>query len=116
MPGRGMESAPPPPGGRPAGDGTPVAQVRQEIGFIPRLDGGRISGLTVRSQGSGRLFRQAGLRDGDVVTSIAGRPVSGPGDLDRIASDFSGGGNIPITVERGQNTLPLAITIAAPSR
>lgn len=114
MPGRGMEGPPPPPG---AGvRSVPVAQLRQEIGFIPRLDGGRISGLTVRSQGSGRLFRQAGLRDGDVVTSIAGRPVSGPGDLDRIASDFSGGGNIPITVERGQNTLPLAITIAAPSR
>ncbi len=114
MPGRGMEGPPPPPGA--GARSVPVAQLRQEIGFIPRLDGGRISGLTVRSQGSGRLFRQAGLRDGDVVTSIAGRPVSGPGDLDRIASDFSGGGNIPITVERGQNTLPLAITIAAPSR
>jgi general secretion pathway protein C len=120
MPGRGME-APPPPPGAPAVTGAsaravPVAQLRQEIGFIPRLDGGRISGLTVRSQGSGQVFRQAGLRDGDVVTSIAGRPISGPGDLDRIASDFSGGGNIPITVERGQNTLPLAITVAAPSR
>ncbi|GAA3719201.1 type II secretion system protein N [Sphingomonas cynarae] len=114
MPGRGREGPPPPPGA--GARSVPVAQLRQEIGFIPRLDGGRISGLTVRSQGSGQLFRQAGLRDGDVVTSIAGRPVSGPGDLDRIASDFSGGGNIPITVERGQNTLPLAITIAAPSR
>ena len=115
MPGRGMEGPPPPPGATGA-RGVPVAQLRQEIGFIPRLDGGRISGLTVRSQGSGQLFRQAGLRDGDVVTSIAGRPVSGSGDLDRITADFSGGGNIPITVERGQNTLPLAITIAAPSR
>jgi general secretion pathway protein C len=115
MPGRGMQGPPPPPGAA-GGGGVPVAQLRQEIGFIPRLDGGRISGLTVRSQGSGQLFRQAGLRDGDVVTSIAGRPVSGPGDFERIASDFSGGGNIPITVERGQNTLPLAITVAAPSR
>jgi general secretion pathway protein C len=116
MPGRGMEGPPPPPGAAGGRGGVPVAQLRQEIGFIPRLDGGRISGLTVRSQGSGQLFRQAGLRDGDVVTSIAGRPVSSPGDLDRIAADFSGGGNIPITVERGQNTLPLAITVAAPSR
>jgi general secretion pathway protein C len=93
MPGRGIEGPPPLPGAAVgARGGVPVAQLRQEIGFIPRLDGGRISGLTVRSQGSGQLFRQAGLRDGDVVTSIAGRPVSGPGDLDRIASDFSGGG------------------------
>jgi general secretion pathway protein C len=99
-------------GGAPAG--IPIAQLRTEIGFIPRIDGGRVSGLTVRSQGSGNAFRAAGLRDGDVVTSIGGRPVTGPGDFDRIAKDFAGGGNVPITVERGQDTLPLAITIAPP--
>ncbi len=107
------------PGAAPAGAaspvvGIPVAQLRSEIGFIPRIDGGRISGLTVRSQGSGNAFRSAGLKDGDIVTSIGGRPVSGPSDLDRIVKDFAGGGNVPITVERGQDTLPLAITIAPP--
>ncbi|TXC70123.1 PDZ domain-containing protein [Sphingomonas ginsenosidivorax] len=102
------------PGAAPASPaaGIPVAQLRQEIGFIPRIDDGRISGLTVRAQGSGAAFRAAGLKDGDVVTSLGGRPVSGPGDLDRIAKDFAGGGNVPITVERGQDTLQLAITIA----
>ena len=94
--------------------GIPIAQLRSEIGFIPRIDGGRLSGLTVRSQGSGAAFRSAGLKDGDVLTSIGGRPVTGPGDLDRIVKDFAGGGNVPITVERGQDTLPLAITIAPP--
>ncbi len=92
--------------------GIQVGQLRNEIGFIPRIDGGRISGLTVRPQGTGNAFRAAGLKEGDVVTSIGGRPVSGPGDLDRIAKDFAGGGNVPITVERGQDTLPLSITIA----
>ena len=95
-----------------AAAGIQVGQLRNEIGFIPRIDGGRISGLTVRPQGTGNAFRAAGLKEGDVVTSIGGRPVSGPGDLDRIAKDFAGGGNVPITVERGQDTLPLAITIA----
>ncbi|RSU51157.1 type II secretion system protein N [Sphingomonas sp. S-NIH.Pt15_0812] len=103
-------------GPAPAGTGVPVGQLRQEIGFIPRIDGGRISGLVVRPQGSGAAFRQAGLREGDVVTAIGGRAVSGPGDLDRIATDYAGGGNVPITVERGQQTLALAITIAAPSK
>ncbi|HEU0067185.1 MAG TPA: type II secretion system protein N [Sphingomonas sp.] len=102
---------PPQPGG-----GVSVAQLRQDIGFIPRIDRGRVSGLVVRSQGSGAAFRQAGLRDGDVVTSMGGRPVTGPDDLDRIARDFAGGGNVPITVERGQDTLPLAITIAGPQQ
>ncbi|MEG3159776.1 type II secretion system protein N [Sphingomonas sp. LB2R24] len=94
--------------------GIPIARLRTEIGFIPRIDGGRISGLTLRSQGSGAAFRAAGLKDGDVLTSIGGRPVTGPGDLDRITKDFAGGGNVPITVERGQDTLSLAITIAPP--
>lgn len=117
----GATPPPPQPGAAPAAGGAvpaagvPVSQLRQDIGFIPRIDGGRVSGLTVRSQGSGRAFRDAGLRDGDVVTSIGGRPVSGPGDLDRLGVEFAGGGSIPIIVERGQNTLPLSITVA-PSR
>ena len=108
----GAMQPPPPPIG-PAASGVPVAQLRSEIGFIPRIDAGRISGLVVRSQGTGAVFRQAGLRDGDVGTSIGGRPVTGQGDLERVTADFARGGNIPITVERGSNTLPLAITIAA---
>ena len=105
-------AAPAVPGAAPAGAGVPVGQIRSEIGFIPRIDAGRISGLVVRSQGTGALFRQAGLRDGDVVTSVAGRPVSGADDLDRLAADFRGGGNIPLLVERGNQTLTLALTVA----
>ncbi len=98
------------------GAGVPVAQLRQEIGFIPRIDSGRVSGLVVRPQGSGAAFRAAGLREGDVITSLGGRPVGGPDDVDRIARDFAGGGNVPITVERGQETLSLAITVAGPQK
>lgn len=94
------------------GTGAVMNQLRGEIGFIPRIDGGRISGLVVRSQGTGSLFSRSGLRDGDVVTAIGGRAVTGPQDLDRVAADFSGGGNIPVTVERGGQTLPLAIPVA----
>lgn len=90
-----------------------AGQIRQEIGFIPRIDGGRLTGLTVRPQGTGRLFQQAGLREGDVVTSIGGRPVTGPDDVERVAREFAGGGNIPITVDRGGNNLQLAITIGS---
>lgn len=103
-----------PPPGAPVGTPAPIRanQIRDEIGFIPRIDAGRISGLVVRPQGTGTLFRTAGLREGDVITAIGRRPVTGPQDLDRVAADFAGGGNIPITVERGTQTLALAITIA----
>ncbi|WP_242096858.1 type II secretion system protein N [Sphingomonas sp. CROZ-RG-20F-R02-07] len=112
----GAAGALPPPGvgapPAPPAQGVPVAKLRQEIGFIPRIDAGRISGLVVRSSGSGALFRQAGLRDGDVVTSIGGRPVTGPQDIDRLVTDFAGGGSIPLIVERGRDTLPLSIMVA----
>ena len=107
----GASAAPPTtPGG-----GVSVSQVREQIGFIPRIDGGRVSGLVVRPQGLGDAFRQAGMREGDVVTAIGGRPVTGPADLDRLQADYAGGGIIPITVERGQDTLSLSLTIAAPT-
>ena len=80
----------------------------------PRLDGGRVSGLVVRPVGSGAAFRAAGLREGDIVTALGGRPVTGPGDIDRLAADFAQGGSLSITVERGDQTLPLSLQIAAP--
>ena len=94
--------------------GIAIAQLRSDIGFIPRLDGGRVSGLVVRPMGAGTAFRAAGLREGDIVTALGGRPVTGPGDLDRLASDFAQGGSLSITVERGDQTLPLSLQIAAP--
>ena len=112
----GSAPAPAPPGSPPAGSppgAVPVGQLRSEIGFIPRIDSGRVSGLVVRPQGTGEAFRRAGLQEGDVVTAIGGRPVTGPGDFDRVATEFAGGGNIAITVERGNQTLSLAIAVAA---
>ncbi|KQS01454.1 type II secretory protein PulC [Sphingomonas sp. Leaf357] len=101
-------AGPPPPGG----NGIKLAQIQSDIGFIPRVDAGRVSGLVVRSQGSGAAFRQAGLRVGDIVTAIGGRPVTGQGDIERLAAQYGNGGTLSLTVERGTDTLPLAITIA----
>ncbi|BCA58383.1 type II secretion system protein N [Sphingomonas sp. HMP6] len=104
---------PPAPGGNGA-NGVSFGQIKSDIGFIPRIDQGRVNGMTVRSQGGGAAFRAAGLRDGDVVTQIGGRPVSGQADIERIGAQYAKGGTLSITVERGGATLPLAITIAGP--
>lgn len=94
--------------------GVSVPQIRQDVGFIPRIDGGRVSGLVVRSQGTGAAFRRMGLRDGDIITAVGGRAVSGADDLDRLGRDYPQGGAVPLTVERGGQPVPLSITIAAP--
>lgn len=116
--GTGAAIAPPAsPGAAPVpapavGDGgaVSIAQLRADVSAIPRIEGGRISGLTLRGQG-GAAFRAAGLRDGDVVTAIGDRAVSGPADLDRLqrAAD---GGTLALTIERGGQSLPLTIAVA----
>ncbi|MFZ5793711.1 MAG: type II secretion system protein N [Sphingomonas sp.] len=111
-------AAPPLVGGGPvrpmpsAPSGITFAQLRSDVGFIPRIDNGRVTGLTVRSQGSGMAFRTAGLHEGDVVTQIAGKPVGGTGDIERLAAQFAKGGQLSVAVERGKDTIPLSITIA----
>lgn len=96
----------------PVGRGMSPAQFRTDIGFIPRVDGGRVSGLTVRPIGSGAAFRAAGLHEGDVITAIGGRPVTGQSDFEQLAASVGKGGSVPVTVERGNQTLSLTITIA----
>jgi len=97
-------------------NGIAPAALRSDVGYIPRIEGGRLSGLTVRPQGPGAAFRAAGLQEGDVLTAIGGRPVSGAGDLDRLQRDFAAGGNVSLTVERGGRPVPLNITLSGASK
>lgn len=92
--------------------GVSIDQLTSEIGAIPRIQRGAISGLVVRRQGEGTAFAAAGLRDGDVVTALGGKPVTGPEDLERLRRDYPAGGAIPITVERGGDTLALTLKVA----
>lgn len=94
-----------------ASSGVSLSQLRSDIGFIPRIDGGRVTGLAVRPQGSGEVFRKVGFNEGDVVTQIGGQPVTGPNDLQRVAASFFRGGNLSLSVERGAEVLPLAVMI-----
>lgn len=103
---------PPPIAPPPGQQGITLGQLRSDIGFIPRIDGGRVTGLTVRAQGSGAAFRAAGLREGDVVTQLDGHAITGAADIERLAQARARGGALPLAVERGGDTVPLSITIA----
>lgn len=94
-----------------AGPGVNASQVKSDVSFTPRVDGGRITGLVVRALGSGAAFRTIGFNDGDVVTAAGGRAIAGPADLDRVLSGLTPGSNLSITVERGAQTLPLSVMI-----
>lgn len=92
-------------------DGVSLAELRQGIGFIPRIDGGRVTGLAVRPQGGGGLFSRLGFHSGDVVTQVNGHPVNGAQDLQSAAAGLADGGNLSVSVERGAEVLPLVIRV-----
>lgn len=100
--------AAPPPGG----STTTVAGLRGGIGFQPRLDGGRITGLVLRPNGDGATFHGAGFAEGDVLVAINGRPVSSAGDAERLLAQATPGSNLTASVERGASVVPVVISIA----
>lgn len=94
--GPGWQSAAPPPPGAPSAAGPTVDTLRREIGFTPRMQGGRVTGLLVQSKGP--AFASAGFRPGDVVTQINGRPVS---DAAGLSGMIAPGARLSLAVERG---------------
>ena len=89
-----------------------VDSARRGIGFGPHAEGGRIAGLEVLPQGDGKAFRAAGFQPGDIVTSVNGKPVNGPGDASLVAGALRPGGSLSVVVKRGNQQLPLAINLA----
>ncbi|OJU17492.1 MULTISPECIES: type II secretion system protein N [unclassified Sphingomonas] len=103
---------PPVAGNPPPGGGITISRFRAEVGFVPRIEGGKIAGLVVRSQGSGAAFRAAGLKEGDIITAVGGRSISNPADLDIIAGGLNGGGTLSLTVQRDGQSIPLSLAVA----
>ncbi|WP_375272982.1 type II secretion system protein N [Sphingomonas sp.] len=87
---------------------TSAADLRADLTAIPRIDGGRVTGLTLRGQGKG-AFQAAGLQDGDVVTAIGGRPIGSAADLAQLQN----GGATAVTIERGGQSLPVTLPAGA---
>jgi general secretion pathway protein C len=69
-----------------------------------------VSGLVPRGDPS--FLASLGLKPGDVVVQVSGRPVGSVEDLQRAAAGMAQGGNLSIGVERGAQIVPLAIRIS----
>jgi len=91
-----------------AGEMSPAA-LKAGVGFAPRSEGGRVTGLAVQPLGDGAVFRAAGLRPGDVVRSINGRPIASGADAAALAGRFIPGARVSLEVERGAGVVPVAL-------
>ena len=87
-----------------AAPSTLPAAIQGEISYAPRLNGEKVTGITVNPGGNGDLFRQAGLLPGDVVTSVNGQPVT---SIETVAGQLSGGRSVTLQLERAGRTINL---------
>lgn len=108
----------------PAGGGLPPAPaapqepaqlsadaVRQGIGFQPRIENGKVAGLSVSAGGDGAAFRAAGFQAGDVIVSVGGRPVASEGAAAELAAQMRPGQSVSVMVRRNGQQLPMAISV-----
>jgi general secretion pathway protein C len=106
--GSGWQSAAPPPPPS-TGAGPTVDSLKREIGFAPRLQNGRVTGLVVQSRGP--AFASAGFRPGDIITQVNGQPVS---DLASLQNQIAPGARLSLTVERGAAVASVNLIVQGP--
>lgn len=94
-----------------SGEMSPDA-LKAGVGFTPRAENGRVTGLVVQPQGDGATFRAVGLRPGDVIRSVNGRPIGSAGDAASLAAQLTPGARISLEVERGAGVVPVAIFLS----
>ncbi|MBJ7443621.1 MAG: PDZ domain-containing protein [Sphingobium sp.] len=92
----GGETQAPPPVSPPPSAGPTADSLKRDIGFAPRMQNGRVTGLAVSAKGPG--FASAGFRPGDIISQINGQPV---GDLQSLQNQIAPGARLSLTVERG---------------
>lgn len=95
--------APPPP--------TAATNLSNEIGFMPRTEKGQVTGFVVSPKGSGTLFRSAGLKEGDILTAINGRPLRAAEDMTAAIGANPNVGSVVLSVERGGKTISLSAKV-----
>ncbi|WP_449471704.1 type II secretion system protein N [Sphingobium chungangianum] len=93
-----------------AGIDSPTADgLKRDIGFAPRMQNGRITGLILTAKGP--TFQNAGFQPGDIVTQVDGQPVGSPSDLQALQGKIMPGARISLTVERGASLSTINLTL-----
>jgi general secretion pathway protein C len=97
------QPAPPPSSG-----GLNAETIQKSIGFAPRNEGGRVTGLVLQARDDGTMLRLAGFQAGDILIAVNGRPVSSPAD---IAAQLRPGARLNVEVERGGSKIPITLNL-----
>lgn len=106
----------PPAGATPSGAAAPqaltAAAARQAFSFSPRQQGGRVTGVIVAPGADQGLYAAAGFQPGDVIVAVNGARIASQTDLVQLQSSLIPGARLSLTVERGAQTVPIALNLA----
>ncbi|HYI43487.1 MAG TPA: type II secretion system protein N [Sphingomicrobium sp.] len=96
-----------------AGQTLSAAAARQAFSFTPRQQGGRVTGVMVSAGSNPALYASAGFQPGDVIVAVNGARVASQTDLVQLQSSLTPGARLSLTVERGAQTVPIALNLAS---
>jgi len=75
----------------------------------PVMEDGKIKGYRLSPNRERRLFRQVGLRPGDIVTSVNGIELGNPAQMGQVFSQLSQAPQLDLTVERNGSTTKVTV-------
>ena len=81
------------------------------VGLTDRTDGGQ--GAVIASVEDGSPAAKAGIKEGDVVVAINGRPIAGRTGMIAVVRDAQPGDTIKVKVERSGSTVTVEATLVA---
>lgn len=95
----------------PPGDGplTP-AMLMRDVGFAPRLDNGKVTGIIVTQNGADG-FAKAGFQPGDIIVQVDGQPIGSAGDVKALQGRIKPGGRVALSVERNGAVVPTSLVL-----
>jgi hypothetical protein len=81
-----------------------------KLGLMPRYDDAETRGMGVEGVMPGGAAEAAGLKKGDFITAISGKPVKNVQDYMKVMAGLKRGEEIEITVDRDGKTLKVKAT------
>lgn len=77
----------------------------------PVVRNGNLFGIRVSPTRNQREFQRAGLRDGDIITSVEGQSIRTIDNPQQLLSRIGDAEQVNIVIERGGQTLPLTVEL-----
>lgn len=90
-----------------------AAQGGQLLDLRPRQSGTQVTGVLVAPGFNPAIFQAAGFQPGDVILAVNGAKITSMIDIQQLQGSIVPGSRLTLSVERGGQTVPLAINVPA---